>query len=85
MSQGISKLFPSDTQTKALAAKLYELIADLPIISPHGHVDPELLAKNKPFGNPTELFILKDHYVTRLLHANGVELADIYNLSLIHI
>jgi glucuronate isomerase len=78
MSSSNSKLFPSDTPTKELASKLYELIADLPIISPHGHVDPELLAKNKPFGNPTELFILKDHYVTRLLHANGVELSDIY-------
>lgn len=81
MSMNSSKILPNDPQTKVLATRLYELIADLPIISPHGHVDPELLAKNEPFGNPTELFILKDHYVTRLLHSVGVDLSDIYKSS----
>lgn len=78
MNARSSKILPTDPQTKVQATRLYELIADLPIISPHGHVEPELLAKNEPFGNPTELFILKDHYVTRLLHSVGIDLAEIY-------
>lgn len=71
------KLFPSDPTTRDFARQIYSVVEDLPIISPHGHVDPNLLLANKPFGNPAELFIYFDHYVTRLLHANGVDLADI--------
>jgi glucuronate isomerase len=66
-------LFGSDSES-AVAAELYGLVADLPIVSPHGHVDPALLVNNLPFSNPAELFIYQDHYVTRLLHANGVPL-----------
>jgi len=71
------KLFPQDTETKAVASHLYGLVKDLPIISPHGHVDPNLLLENRPFANPSELFIYYDHYVTRLLHAAGVELSEL--------
>jgi glucuronate isomerase len=45
-----------------------------PIISPHGHVSAETIAMNLPFKDPAELFIVPDHYVTRLLHAAGVPL-----------
>ena len=68
------RLFPSDPVTRVYARAIYAEVADLPIISPHGHVDPNLLLANKPFGNPAELFIYFDHYVTRLLHAEGVNL-----------
>ena len=47
---------------------------ELPVISPHGHVDPRLLLDDEPFADPATLFITPDHYVTRLLHADGVEL-----------
>lgn len=70
-----NRLFHGTEAEVALAAELYELVAKLPIISPHGHVDPRLLAENKPFPNPAELFIFFDHYVTRLLHAEGHSLA----------
>jgi glucuronate isomerase len=56
---------------RAIAEELYASVAGLPIISPHGHVDPSLLLENKPFANPAELFIFFDHYVTRLLHSEG--------------
>lgn len=59
------------------AQEIYAAIRDLPIISPHGHVPIAWLADNKPFPNPTALLITPDHYVTRLLHANGAELADL--------
>ncbi len=45
---------------------------ELPLISPHGHVDPRLLLDDEPFADPTSLLITPDHYVTRLLHASGV-------------
>jgi glucuronate isomerase len=64
-------LLPSDPAVRAIAEELYASVAGLPIISPHGHVDPNLLVENKPFANPAELFIFFDHYVTRLLHSEG--------------
>lgn len=68
------RMLPSDPAAKRIARRLYSAVADAPIISPHGHVDPELFVSNKPFSDPTELFILPDHYVTRLLHGQGVNL-----------
>ncbi len=71
------RLLPTDPAIRKVARRIYESIADLPIISAHGHVDPALLLDNQPFDNPTALFITPDHYVTRLLHASGVDLADL--------
>ena len=68
------RLFPADSATRGVARCLYERVAELPIISPHGHVDPALLADNHPFPDPAELFIWRDHYVTRLIHAAGIPL-----------
>lgn len=71
------RLLPSDPATRGVARHLYELVAGLPIISPHGHVDPALLVDNQPFSDPAELFIRRDHYVTRLIHAAGVSLQQL--------
>jgi len=71
------RLLPVDPQSRAIARDLYESVAELPIISPHGHVDPRLLLDDPAFADPTELFISSDHYVTRLLHAGGVDLAEL--------
>lgn len=71
------RLFPSDPETRAIARDLYERVAGLPILSPHGHVDPQILADDIPFADPAELFIRYDHYVTRLLHASGIPLSDL--------
>lgn len=68
------RLFPVDPATRAVARELYERVAELPIISPHGHVDPALLLDDAAFPNPAELFIRHDHYVTRLMHAAGIPL-----------
>ena len=60
------RFFSPDPTTRRLALELYEPIASLPIISPHGHVDPSLFADpNASFGSPADLFIIPDHYVTR--------------------
>ncbi|NCA18929.1 MAG: glucuronate isomerase, partial [Actinobacteria bacterium] len=43
-----------------------------PILSPHGHVNPKLLAENSAFADPVELLISPDHYITRMLASQGV-------------
>lgn len=69
-----NRLLPTGNGEKLVAEQLYALVKDLPIISPHGHVDPKLIRENEPFANPAELFLYFDHYITRLLHADGVSL-----------
>jgi glucuronate isomerase len=59
------------------AAALYARIADLPIVSPHGHCDPAWWATNAAFPNPAALLIQPDHYVFRMLYSRGVPLADL--------
>ena len=66
-----------DINAKLKAVDLYESIKNLPIISPHGHVNPVWLSENKPFSNPTELFLVPDHYVLRMLHSKGVDYEDL--------
>ena len=68
------RLLPADPGERAIARRLYEASRDLPVISPHGHVDPRLLVHNDPFPDPATLLVAPDHYITRLLHASGVEL-----------
>lgn len=68
------RLLPSDPATRRIAEGLYQRVADLPILSPHGHVDPGILAADRPFRDPATLLVRDDHYVTRLLHADGVDL-----------
>lgn len=66
------RLLPSDPGTRAIARNLLELVQDLPIISPHGHIDPAMLAADTPFPDPASLLVTPDHYVKRLIHASGV-------------
>jgi glucuronate isomerase len=68
------RLFPVDADTRAVARLLYASVAGLPIISPHGHTDPEWWASNAPFGNASELLLHPDHYVFRMLYSQGVPL-----------
>jgi glucuronate isomerase len=72
-----NRLFPAEGAARAVAVKLYESIAGLPIISPHGHTDPAWFAENKPFPNPTALFLQPDHYIFRMLYSQGVSLESL--------
>ena len=69
------RLFPSEPRTRSIARGLYESTRNLPILSPHGHVDPKLLVDDSAFPDPGELFIRYDHYITRLLHSAGIDLS----------
>ena len=71
------RLLPADPAVRTIARRLYTAVRTLPILSPHGHVDPEMLAGDVPFTDPTSLFITPDHYVTRLLHAAGAGLDEL--------
>ena len=71
------RLFPADPSERAIARRLYDTVAGLPILSPHGHVDAQLLVEDEAFANPAALLVQPDHYVTRLLHAQGIPLEDL--------
>jgi glucuronate isomerase len=71
------RLLPGDPATRAIARELYSAIKGLPIISPHGHTDPEWFATDANFGNAAELLLHPDHYVFRMLYSQGVSLADL--------
>src|SRR5215210_3270494 len=67
------RLFDPNPATRSAARSLYEEVEDLPIVGPHGHVPPKLLADpNATLGTPAELFIIPDHYVFRMLYSQGV-------------
>lgn len=78
MSQSIAanpdRLLPADPGTRSIARSLLERVQDLPIISPHGHVDAAVIENNTPFPDPAALLVSPDHYVTRLIHASGVSM-----------
>lgn len=71
------RLFPADATTRNIARELYQHIKNLPIVSPHGHTDPAWFATNVPFANPTELLIVPDHYVFRMLYSQGIALEQL--------
>ena len=71
------RLFPVEPSVRSLARALYEVVADLPIISPHGHCDPRWFAEDQRFPNPAALFVVPDHYVFRMLVSQGVAMADL--------
>jgi len=66
------QLFPAEPTQRAIARELYAHARDLPVISPHGHVDPALLADDEPFPDPARLLVVPDHYVTRMLLSQGI-------------
>lgn len=71
------RLLPVDPSVRALARELYASVRSMPIISPHGHTDPRWFAANQPFGNATDMLLVPDHYVFRMLYSQGVALEDL--------
>lgn len=71
------RLFPADPAVRAVARRLYEQVAGLPIVSPHGHTDPRWYAENKNFPDPARLFVVPDHYIFRMLYSQGIPLEQL--------
>ena len=68
------RLLPPDPGLRAIARRLYDQVAGLPIVSPHGHTDPRWFAENAAFPDPAKLLIVPDHYLFRMLYSQGVPL-----------
>jgi glucuronate isomerase len=68
------RYFDPDPGVRGLARELYGRAAGLPLVCPHGHVDPRMLAEDTPFPDPAALLVIPDHYVTRMLYSQGVPL-----------
>jgi glucuronate isomerase len=68
------RFFDPDPGIRRVARTLYDETRRLPIVSPHGHVDPRVLAEDSPFPEPTSLIVRPDHYILRLLYAHGIPL-----------
>lgn len=67
-----------DPAYRDVALELYHQVRDLPLVCPHGHVDPRLFSDpDYQFGTPTELFIIPDHYIFRMLYSQGIALEDL--------
>lgn len=71
------RFFDPDPSIRAAARCLYDETRSLPLICPHGHVEPSLLAENAPFPEPTALLIIPDHYIFRMLYSRGVPMESL--------
>jgi glucuronate isomerase len=71
------RLFAVDPSQRNIARRLYAEVAHLPIVSPHGHTDPQWFAGNASFANATELLLIPDHYLFRMLYSQGIPLDDL--------
>lgn len=70
-----NRYFSSDPAQNRVAAELYDSVKALPLICPHGHVDPRLFADpDYQFGSPVDLLIIPDHYIFRMLYSQGISL-----------
>ncbi len=72
-----NRFFDPEPGVRKIAAELYNEVKDLPIVSPHGHVDPRLFSENQPFPDPAELILIPDHYIFRMLYSQGIPLENL--------
>lgn len=70
-------LFPADPTTRALARALHGHTSAMPIVSPHGHVDPGLLSANEPIDDIARELVTRNHYILRMLNSAGVPLESL--------
>jgi hypothetical protein len=71
------RALPADPAQRGIAREIYGAIAELPIISMHGHIDAGAIRRNESFGDPAELFIIPDHYLVRMLVSQGFQHSDL--------
>ncbi len=70
-----NRYFASDPARNRIAVELYKSVQHLPLICPHGHVDPRLFADpDYQFGSPVDLLIIPDHYIFRMFYSQGISL-----------
>ncbi|MGH9801605.1 MAG: glucuronate isomerase [Blastocatellia bacterium] len=74
----VDRYFDPDPKQKEIALHLYCQVAAKPLVCPHGHVDPRMFADpDYQFGTPTELLLIPDHYIFRMLYSQGIALESL--------
>ncbi|MCB1016955.1 MAG: glucuronate isomerase [Acidimicrobiales bacterium] len=68
------RLLPAEPHVRGIARSIYEGTRSLPVVSPHGHIDPVGLADDAPIGDPATELVTRDHYLLRMVHSQGVPL-----------
>lgn len=71
------RYFAPEPAVRDVARRLYQRVAALPLVCPHGHVDPKMLAEDAPFPDPAMLLVIPDHYLTRMLYSQGIRLEQL--------
>jgi glucuronate isomerase len=70
--------FSPDPAQRQVAQELYDSVKGLPLICPHGHVPPHILADpDYTWGTPVDVLIIPDHYIFRMLYSQGIALEDL--------
>ena len=72
-----NRYFSPVPAVREIARGLYDGVADLPLVCPHGHVDPRMLAEDAPFPNPAALIVVPDHYLVRMLYSQGIAMESL--------
>lgn len=78
------RALPAEAAQRAIAREIYTATAGLPIVSMHGHIEIDAILHNDSFGDPTELFVIPDHYLTRMLVSQGIHAEELGIPSLDH-
>jgi glucuronate isomerase len=71
------RFFSPIPAVRDVARALYQEAVLYPLVCPHGHVDPRLLALDEPFPDPATLIVIPDHYVVRMLYSQGVPMESL--------
>lgn len=72
----INRYFSPDPSQRQIAHALYSSVQALPLVCPHGHVDPRMFAdEHYQFGSPVDLLIIPDHYIFRMMYSQGISLS----------
>jgi glucuronate isomerase len=78
MTLSPDRYFDSEPRHLEMARRLYSLVADAPLVCPHGHVDPRMFADpDYQFGSPADLLLIPDHYIFRMLYSQGIALESL--------
>ncbi len=71
------RYFDPQPEVRRIARELYDHVRGLPLVCPHGHVEPRLLAEDVPFPDPASLLLIPDHYIFRMLYSRGISLESL--------
>jgi|SRR5579859_5055411 len=72
------RYFSPHPAQRSVARGLYMHVKEMPLVCPHGHVDPRMLAEPVyDWGTPVDVLVIPDHYIFRMLYAQGIALEEL--------